>query len=51
MAPSTGRSARCRGFAIDGVDLPGNGGFGNEGVFRVITWSPMAEGRRFSRAR
>jgi acyl-homoserine-lactone acylase len=33
-------------FAIDDVNLPGNGGFGNEGVFRVITWSPMKDGKR-----
>ena len=23
------------------LNLPGNGGFGNMGVFRVITWSPL----------
>jgi len=33
-------------FALDKVDLPGNGGFGNEGVFRVITWGGMAKGVR-----
>ena len=33
-------------FAIDKVDLPGNGGFGNMGLFRTITWGPLKEGRR-----
>jgi acyl-homoserine-lactone acylase len=34
-------------FRLDGVDLPGNGGFGNLGAFRVITWSdPDASGIR-----
>jgi acyl-homoserine-lactone acylase len=33
-------------FALGQVDLPGNGGFGNEGVFRVITWSPLKDGVR-----
>ena len=33
-------------FALSGIDLPGNGGFGNEGVFRVITWGAMANGVR-----
>ncbi|MBW8811915.1 MAG: penicillin acylase family protein [Caulobacterales bacterium] len=33
-------------FAMGAVDLPGNGGFGNEGVFRVITWSPLKNGVR-----
>lgn len=28
------------------VFLPGNGGFGNIGVFRVITWGPMKNGVR-----
>ncbi len=30
---------RASRFRLDGVDLPGNGGFGNLGAFRVITWS------------
>jgi len=33
-------------FALGQVDLPGNGGYGNEGVFRVITWSPLKNGVR-----
>ncbi len=33
-------------FALGGVDLPANGGFGNTGVFRTITWGPMKDGRR-----
>ncbi len=34
-------------FQLDGIDVPGSGGFGNLGAFRVITWSsPGADGRR-----
>lgn len=34
-------------FRLGDVDLPGNGGFGNLGAFRVITWSdPDANGIR-----
>ena len=33
-------------FTIDGVDLPGNGGFGNTGLFRTITWGPLRDGKR-----
>jgi acyl-homoserine-lactone acylase len=33
-------------FAIDQVDLPGNGGFGNTGLFRTITWGPLKDGKR-----
>jgi acyl-homoserine-lactone acylase len=33
-------------FAIDKVDLPGNGGFGNTGIFRTITWGPLKDGKR-----
>ncbi|WP_374468555.1 penicillin acylase family protein [Phenylobacterium sp.] len=33
-------------FNLGSVDLPGNGGFGNMGVFNVITWSPLKDGRR-----
>ncbi|HXC58208.1 MAG TPA: penicillin acylase family protein [Steroidobacteraceae bacterium] len=37
-------------FALDEVDLPGNGGFGNLGAFRVITWTdPDAKGIRTPR--
>ena len=28
------------------TDLPGNGGFGNLGIFRVITWSPLQANQR-----
>ncbi|WCT74416.1 penicillin acylase family protein [Sphingomonas naphthae] len=33
-------------FHIGDVNVPGNGGFGNTGVFRTITWSPMKNGER-----
>ncbi|QUT06785.1 penicillin acylase family protein [Sphingobium phenoxybenzoativorans] len=33
-------------FHIGDVNLPGNGGFGNTGVFRTITWGPMKNGER-----
>jgi acyl-homoserine-lactone acylase len=33
-------------FALGKVDLPGNGGFGNLGVFHVMTWSPLKDGKR-----
>ncbi|MGY6770892.1 penicillin acylase family protein [Komagataeibacter sp. NFXK3] len=33
-------------FHINNVDLPGNGGFGNTGIFRTITWGPMKNGER-----
>ena len=33
-------------FHIADVNVPGNGGFGNTGIFRVITWSPLAHGER-----
>lgn len=33
-------------FALGKVDLPGNGGFGNTGVFHVMTWSPLKDGKR-----
>ena len=33
-------------FNLDGTNLPGNGGFGNTGVFRTITWGPMVKGER-----
>jgi acyl-homoserine-lactone acylase len=33
-------------FAIDKTDLPGNGGFGNTGLFRTITWGPLKDGVR-----
>jgi acyl-homoserine lactone acylase PvdQ len=28
-------------FALDGVDVPGRGGFGNLGAFSVVTWSDV----------
>jgi acyl-homoserine-lactone acylase len=33
-------------FALDKTDLPGNGGFGNTGIFRTITWGPLKGGVR-----
>jgi acyl-homoserine-lactone acylase len=33
-------------FHIGDVSVPGNGGFGNTGVFRTITWGPMKDGER-----
>ena len=33
-------------FRLANTDVPGNGGFGNLGIFRVITWSPMHDGER-----
>lgn len=33
-------------FHIGGVSVPANGGFGNTGVFRTITWGPMKNGER-----
>ncbi len=33
-------------FHLGAVDLPGNGGFGNTGVFRTMTWGPMKNGQR-----
>lgn len=33
-------------FHLGDVSLPGNGGFGNTGVFRTITWGPMKNGER-----
>ncbi len=33
-------------FHIGAVNLPGNGGYGNTGVFRTITWGPMKNGER-----
>lgn len=37
-------------FVLDDVDLPGSGGFGNLGAFRVITWTdPDSKGLRTPR--
>lgn len=33
-------------FALGEVDVPGSGGFGNTGVFHVMTWSPLKDGKR-----
>lgn len=33
-------------FHIGDVSMPANGGFGNTGVFRTITWGPMKNGER-----
>ncbi|WP_263408877.1 penicillin acylase family protein [Terriglobus tenax] len=33
-------------FHLGNVNLPGNGGFGNTGIFRVITWSALSHGER-----
>lgn len=33
-------------FHFDDVSLAANGGFGNTGVFRTITWGPMKDGER-----
>jgi acyl-homoserine-lactone acylase len=33
-------------FHIGDVNLPGNGGFGNTGIFRTISWGPMENGQR-----
>lgn len=41
---SDGDTTAARGTALNGVDLPGNGGYGNLGIFRVVTYGPLAEG-------
>ena len=33
-------------FHIGDVNLPANGGMGNTGIFRTITWGPMKHGER-----
>ncbi len=33
-------------FHIGDISVPANGGFGNTGVFRTITWGPMKNGER-----
>ena len=40
---SDGSTAAHRGPALNGVSLPGNGGPGNLGIFRVITWGPLVD--------
>jgi acyl-homoserine-lactone acylase len=41
---SDGNTAAVRGPALNGVSLPGNGGYGNLGIFRVVTWGPLQDG-------
>ena len=41
---SAGAAAGPRGAPVDGVDLPGNGGPGAIGIFRVVTPGPMKDG-------
>ena len=38
---SDGSTNHARSAPIDNVDLPGNGGYGNTGVFRVITFGVL----------
>lgn len=37
-------------FRVGDTSVPGNGGFGNTGIFRTITWEPMKDGERKPRA-
>ncbi len=41
---SDGNTAAPRGAALNGVDLPGNGGPGAIGIFRVVTPGPRQDG-------
>ncbi|QMV17760.1 penicillin acylase family protein [Granulicella sp. 5B5] len=41
---SDGDVSAPRGTALNGVDLPGNGGYGNLGIIRVITFGPLIDG-------
>jgi acyl-homoserine-lactone acylase len=41
---SAGIAAGPRGAALNGVDLPGNGGPGAIGIFRVVTPGPVKDG-------
>ncbi len=43
---SDGNTANHRTTALNGVDLPGNGGYGNLGIFRVVTYGPMQDGTK-----
>ena len=43
---SDGNTVIPRTLALNGVDLPGNGGYGNLGIFRVVTWGPMTNGTK-----
>jgi acyl-homoserine-lactone acylase len=38
---SDGSTTHARSAPIDNVDLPGNGGYGNTGVFRVVTFGAL----------
>lgn len=33
-------------FHLADINLPGNGGYGNTGIFRTVTWGPMKDGER-----
>jgi acyl-homoserine-lactone acylase len=33
-------------FHLGNISVPGNGGFGNIGIFRTITWSPLKDEER-----
>jgi acyl-homoserine-lactone acylase len=41
---SDGNTRAVRGPALNGVDLPGNGGPGAIGIFRVVTPGPVLDG-------
>jgi acyl-homoserine-lactone acylase len=41
---SNGDLGAERGPALNGIDLPGNGGYGNLGIFRVVTYGPLLDG-------
>ena len=43
---SDGNTSRPRTPPVDGADLPGNGGYGNLGIFRVVTFGPLVNGTR-----
>lgn len=43
---SDGNLAADRGAALNGVDFPGNGGYGNLGIIRVVTYGPMVDGTK-----
>ena len=43
---STGDVQGHRSPALNGVDLPGNGGYGNLGIFRVVTYGPIQDGTK-----
>ncbi len=43
---SDGNISQPRTPPVDGADLPGNGGYGNLGIFRVVTFGPLVNGAR-----